>query len=254
MLEVVRVRDIPSQLLGVAVVIHIVEILLCILPKEIIYLIKTAGRQVEEGLLQGLIHTVVHQEFLDTGVDLGHLAVVFLEQLFLRLVGVDAVMHQHLMHLADGGCERERGNDEVRVLKYAQLGVEGEALLLQEGFAEQLIPHVGGGTLQDLVGIGALGYDGALVEDLAVIALDDTLEACLTVVIYVVLGDSDVQPVLYREVLQLFNEGRLDEVVGVEEQDELAARSVEALVTCDGRACVGLGDDADTAVLVMIFL
>ena len=65
------------------------------------------------------------------------------------------------------------------------------------------------------------------------VALDNPLEARLTVVVNVILCNGNVKLPFGSEVIELFDERRFNEIIGVKEDDELAACAVKPLVSCD---------------------
>ena len=116
------------------------------------------------------------QKLLDLSVHNGNLTEIFLKQLVSRLIGIDSVMYESLVALTYPVRKRERGNDEVRVLKHAKICIKGKLLLNEEFSSKELVPNVSRRTGKDNVGIIVLGNHLGLGKYLAVIAANIILE------------------------------------------------------------------------------
>ena len=86
------------------------------------------------------------------------------------------------------------------------------------------------------------------------VGADNPLEGCLLVIINIVFCDGDIEVILHRPVIKLFNQGRLRKIIRIEEEDKLSAGAVKTLVSCNGRSGIRLCNNADAAVLFLIFL
>jgi hypothetical protein len=132
---------------------HIPKALLAIIPKNVIYLIASAGRKIKITLLKGNIHASLHKEILKLLINDRYLAVILSEKAGARLLGINSVMNKNIVYPTYTLCQSKSRANEAYVLENIKLGVEGNLHILNEGGSEQLVPNVACGAAEDEVGI-----------------------------------------------------------------------------------------------------
>ena len=108
----------PAKQLGKFVVIEVVEGALCIPPKQVVYLVRTAGGQVQVGLGEWYVHTMAHQKFLYSHINQRNLTEILPEKSRLCLLGIYPVVEEDFLNLSNPRGKREAGHNEIDVLKH----------------------------------------------------------------------------------------------------------------------------------------